>query len=312
MERILRRTSRMTDRNNMIVPRFTTDEGIASEVSRYAQNAFEQRGAVSAEERGDEPFTKIFREIAERADTVQSALDALLANKSVQLSAPALARLSIHRSFAGNIPVIFTESVADFEKLVCALAYRGVFSGHIKNMGASFLHGKTKAFVILSNKPYSNVPAADLGLDEETWANYSVVIRREHECLHYYTRKFYGAARNHLHDELIADFVGIVSAIGAYKAGWFLKFLGIDQAEMTARPSEYAGKTAKKRFDIYTEGLSADAARVMQDIAAAAAHSLEKYGEPGGSLPATIDFLCSHDLLELADGGVFEEKEHTQ
>jgi hypothetical protein len=43
----------------------------------------------------------------------------------------------------------------------------------------------------------------------------------------------------------------------------------------------------------------------MKDIVAAAAHSLEKYGEPGGALPATIDFLCSHDLLELADGGVF-------
>jgi hypothetical protein len=283
--------------SEMLLRRYTTDENIASEVLRYAQNVFEKRGVVSVDEIVDEPFTEAFRQIVLLADSfgAQYALDTLFRDRSVKLSAPALTELYIHNSFAGNIPVIFTESVEDFEKLVCELGYKGVFSEHIKNMGASFLYGKNRAFIILSNKPYSNVPSAELGLDEAAWRRYSTAIRREHECLHYYTRKFYGGTRNHLHEELIADFVGIVSATGTYKAEWFLKFLGIDR-----------DAAAKKRYDIYIEGLSAGAASVMKGVTAAAAYSLEKYCKSRRTvdLPEAINFLCGHDILELSCDGV--------
>jgi hypothetical protein len=170
--------------------------------------------------------------------------------------------------------------------LICELAYKGVFSPHIKNMGASFMHNKTKTFAILSNKPYSNVPASELGLDEEAWKKTSAIIRREHECLHYYTKKNYGSTRNHLHDELIADFIGIVSATGSYKAEWFLKFLGVGEG----------------RFGIYTKELSPEAAGILKNITVAAAHSLEKYYKSlqDIDLLETVDFLCSHDLLTIA------------
>jgi hypothetical protein len=44
-------------------------------------------------------------------------------------------------------------------------------------------------FILLSRGPYSAVPAADLGLDDETWIAKSLAIRLEHECAHYFTRR---------------------------------------------------------------------------------------------------------------------------
>ncbi len=44
---------------------------------------------------------------------------------------------------------------------------------------------------------------------------------------HYVTRHALGTMRNSMLDELIADYVGIVSATGAYRGDWFLRFLGV-------------------------------------------------------------------------------------
>jgi hypothetical protein len=83
-------------------------------------------------------------------------------------------------------------------------------------------------FILLSNGPYSAIPAHDLGLKEDTWHSYSLMIRREHECAHYYTRRILGAMRNNMLDEIIADFMGITAAIGRYRADWFLRFVGLE------------------------------------------------------------------------------------
>jgi hypothetical protein len=83
-------------------------------------------------------------------------------------------------------------------------------------------------FIILSPSPYSNVAASDLGLTDAEWQQLSLKIRLEHECTHYFTRRFFGSMRNNLLDELIADYRGIVAALGHYRADWFLHFLGLE------------------------------------------------------------------------------------
>ncbi|MDD2422379.1 MAG: hypothetical protein PHU78_09625 [Heliobacteriaceae bacterium] len=83
-------------------------------------------------------------------------------------------------------------------------------------------------FLILSTAEYSGVSAGMLGISPARWRELSMVIRREHEATHYFTWRFFGAARNHLLDELIADYMGIVTAIGRYKADWFLCFMGLE------------------------------------------------------------------------------------
>lgn len=90
-------------------------------------------------------------------------------------------------------------------------------------------------FLILTDNEYSNVPAEMLGLMKVQWRHLSYIIRREHEATHYYTLRFMGSAKNHLLDEFIADYMGIVAACGQYKAQWFLCFLGLENSP-TFRP----------------------------------------------------------------------------
>ena len=43
-----------------------------------------------------------------------------------------------------------------------------------------------------SEKPYSNIPAGELGIPEDDWAEKSVKLRRSHECTHFFTKQTYG------------------------------------------------------------------------------------------------------------------------
>jgi hypothetical protein len=67
-----------------------------------------------------------------------------------------------------------------------------------------------------------------MGLDEQEWLQLSLIIRLEHECIHYLTSRLFNLMRNNLLDELIADYGGIVAACGYYRADWFLRFLGLE------------------------------------------------------------------------------------
>jgi hypothetical protein len=83
-------------------------------------------------------------------------------------------------------------------------------------------------FVILSTGPYSATPAHSLGLTDEEWRRMSLVIRLEHECAHYFTKRVFGSMRNSLLDELIADYTGIVAARGRFEPDWLLRFMGAE------------------------------------------------------------------------------------
>ena len=44
----------------------------------------------------------------------------------------------------------------------------------------------------------------------------SLAIRREHEATHYFTTRLFGRVRSHALDELLADFIGLLTAFGRY------------------------------------------------------------------------------------------------
>lgn len=178
--------------------------------------------------------------------------------------------LEIYDSFAGRIPVIYIKNTQDFENFITNAVCKGVPPDNLSQMGASFISGKATRFIVLSAKPYSNVPASEIGISSEEWAEKSMIIRREHECTHYYTKQFYGTARNNLHDELIADFFGMYEAFGEYRAELFLKFMGI---------GEKSG-----RLGIYTKGMSTRLLAAISEVATQASAYLEKYSK-------TTDFL---------------------
>jgi hypothetical protein len=158
-------------------------------------------------------------------------------------------------------------------------------------------------FILLSDGPYSAVPAAALGLADAEWREISLAIRRDHECAHYFTRRLLGSMRNNLLDELIADYSGMVGATGRFRAEWFLRFLGLV-------PAYGAGG----RVDVYRGDppLSDGAFRVLHTLIARAAETVERFdARLTGPLDARekglrIATLASFRLEDLAAPGAEE------
>lgn len=184
--------------------------------------------------------------------------------RPVAFEEPDSIRIDMYTSFAGKIPVIYIPNKNDFEALVTNSVHKGIRPENLSETGASFAFGKTNAFIMLSAKPYSNVPASEIGIDEKEWAEKSMIIRREHECTHYYTRQVYGISRNCLHDEIMADFFGLHEAFGSYKAEYFQRFMGI------------VGSSGG-RLKFYTEGLSESAHNAIAETAVSASAYLENW-----------------------------------
>lgn len=131
-------------------------------------------------------------------------------------------------------------------------------------------------FILLSEGPYSNVLAGDLGLQSTEWRELSLVIRREHECTHYFTRRVFSKMRDNLMDELLADYAGIVAARGSYSAEWFLRFLGLErypQYREGGRFQNYRGEPA----------LSDRAFALLGGLVKSAAESVEKFDRERGA-----------------------------
>lgn len=212
--------------------------------------------------------------------------------RPVKFIEPERIRMELYESFAGIIPVIYILNVMDFEQFITNSIYKGNAPENLSQTGASFAFGKTTRFIVLSSKPYSNIPACELGLDESDWAEKSMIIRREHECTHYFTRRLFGIARNHLHDELIADFFGLYEAFGEYRAEYFLRFMGI------------IGNSGG-RLKFYIAELNPNLYRAIEETARSASAFLEQYTKTDVFLSMNrkerVETLCNIGLAEMCD-----------
>lgn len=155
-------------------------------------------------------------------------------------------------------------------------------------------------FIILSTGNYSNVSAQQLGLTESQWLELSLTIRLEHECTHYITRRWFDSMQNNPYDELIADYRGIVAALGYYNVDWFLHFLGLESFpayRSGGRLENYKGEPA----------LSPGAFKILQKLLKTAAENLAQFEQqyikqPRNSVQETalLYALTSLRLEELA------------
>ena len=233
---------------------------------------------------------------------------------------PEKLQIQLHQTLAGKIPVIIAGNREDFVTLVQALTQRNEPQPVANSMGACIVSGYNNwdrvhqyqkqwavqqdqyseadwnaefksliprkelyqdRFIILSRGPYSNVAASELGLTETQWQQLSLKIRLEHECTHYFTRRFLGSMRNNLHDELIADYRGIVAAVGHYRADWFLHFVGLESFPVYregGRLQNYRGEPA----------LSENAFRILQALVKGAAENLECFDKQYSGQPKTL------------------------
>ena len=230
----------------------------------------------------------------------------------LDIEEPGSVQLQLYPSLAGRIPVLEIRHRNSFIALVRALSKRNEPFVVPDSMGAQMIggfnnwhrireHKKRWAdtpederehatwkdafaalrqqkelfqdrFILLSDGPYSAVPAAELGLDENSWKEKSLLIRREHECTHYFTRRVFGSMRGNLLDELICDYAGIVASEGRFRADWFLRFVGLEaypEYRQGGRLENYLGDPP----------LSDGAFRALQTLVYQAAHNLERFDE---------------------------------
>lgn len=227
---------------------------------------------------------------------------------ALTLDDPGGLELVLHPTLAGRVPVLTCRSRADFVALVRACSCRNEPEVVPESMGACMVNGLnnwdrvgrlrrrmederggafddaawSEAFrevmpqkalyqdrlIILSSEPYSAVPAAALGIEDAKWRTRSVAIRREHECMHYFTLVAFGVMRNNLFDELLADFAGLARMYGRYDAGMALRFLGLES---------YPNYRSGGRFENYlkTPPITAEAASILQGIVVRAARNVE-------------------------------------
>ncbi len=114
------------------------------------------------------------------------------------------------------------------------------------------------------------MPAEDVGLAPEEWRRLRSPSGWAHECTHYLALRIFGVMFDHPWDELIADYVGVATARGHYRADWALRFLGLED------PAKYR---AGGRLENYRgrPPLSDAAFAVLQGLLRAAVVSLERF-----------------------------------
>jgi hypothetical protein len=262
----------------------------------------------------------------------------------LELERPDAIEIEIHATWAGAIPLILVPSRTDFVSLVRAFSGRNEPTPIPASMGASIIAGYNNwdrfrrlqqqwvrehpgepfsidriahlkdsyqdRFILLSGGWYSGVSPKALGLDEEEWRRLSLLIRRDHECAHYWTRRVRSSMRNCILDEIVADYCGIAGACGRFRADWLLAFFGLEDGR-TCRPGgrlhNYRGQPP----------LSDTAFTLVQQLVISAAINLEafdtRHAELRGDLGAllallTLSSMClehlaaphAHELLDEA------------
>lgn len=290
--------------------------------------------------------TPAYREATRRGVPVES----VRRGPGLRLRRPEDVELVLHPSPAGRIPVLILRNRDDFVTLARALGSRNEPRVLPDSLGAFMISGFNNwdrinalrreweardpaereaatwneelarivprrelyqdRFILLSAGPYSAVPARDLGLLEEEWRESSLVVRRDHECTHYFTQRVFGSMRNNLLDELMADYAGIVGALGRYRADWFLRFVGLESFPVYRE----GGRLGSYRGD---PPLSDGAFRVLQALVCAAAENLERFdsgmtGQRGMSETAlVVTALASLRLEDLASAEAGEHLRRT-
>ena len=152
----------------------------------------------------------------------------------------------IARHPCGSMPVLQTPNWHDFVQLVRALAHRGepvaLADGVHAQAVSGLIHwGLIRRFgrqsraqlIVLHQAPYGSVPAEQVpgGLEDCEWLAVSTRLRLEHELTHLATKRLLGEMRLNLLDELIADCMGMIAALGRFDANLFGRCLGIDAQE---------------------------------------------------------------------------------
>lgn len=162
----------------------------------------------------------------------------------------------------GEVVVVFLKHRSDFECFYRILAYKCEPVPVPSTTGAAFISGFTDwskirqhmaayaaagrtdtheefkrftadpanfkgSLLLLSEGPYSALPAETTAYTHPEWLDISLKIRRYHELTHFVCRKTFPDQKYPVWDELLADCMGLLAATGEYDVSLAQAFLGI-------------------------------------------------------------------------------------
>lgn len=81
--------------------------------------------------------------------------------------------------------------------------------------------------LLVSDGPYSALPADQAGMSAEQWDKTSLTIRTWHELAHFVSRKQWPRNKHPLRDEIVADCIGLTAATGHYDRQLAAALLGV-------------------------------------------------------------------------------------
>lgn len=218
---------------------------------------------------------------------------------------------------AGPVEVVFLKERADFECFLRIMGHRARLDSIAPTVGAiTYLGladwGKVRAeyarfvaeggedwsaefarlakepgrlrtqIVAISEGPYSNVAADEVGYAESEWLRLSREIRLHHECGHVVCRRLMPGDVLPVWDEVTADAVGLMGALGRYDARLAARFLGVSEA----------GQGEGRLTEYLDEGQLARVHEVAREVYAA----VEQLGEAIGEAEAAHPFETLLDL----------------
>ena len=199
---------------------------------------------------------------------------------------------------AGTVEVVFLEHRRDFEtflqiighksqpvpiaRTVGAITYRGLADwGAVATARAAYLAkggedwgqefsrlarqpGTFRAeIVVISEGPYSNVPARETPYSEDEWTRISREIRLYHECAHVVCRRTMPDVIVPVWDEITADVVGLIKATGRYDTQLAARFLGVTEDGFAGgRLTEYLTEEQTAQLDEVARAVHAAIVRI--------------------------------------------------
>lgn len=186
----------------------------------------------------DEPFSLLWEKMC--GDEALNFLSErfLLPVKEFVWEKTAKLSITLVESLAGRLPCISTYAYQDFKNMIDLLLGKtksqklpaGV---HALTMRPKKVTLKENRILLLHHAPYSDIPAAFLGLSDAAWLKISNKLRIRHECTHYETLRLFGGMKNHALDEILADLLGQIAAFGNFDADRQRLFFGLKKGQNT-------------------------------------------------------------------------------
>lgn len=178
-----------------------------------------------------------------------------------------------HRSqpepIAPSIGAITYLGLADWGKV--SSAYQSYVLSGGDDWASEFAHlardGKTfrSELIVISEGPYSNIPADKTPYDANAWPVVSREIRLHHECAHVVCRRLMPKDVLPVWDEITADTCGLMCAIGRYDAELAALFLGVDQhGFFGGRLEEYLDAGQRQDIDVLAQKVYAALMQIQE------------------------------------------------